>query len=393
MSTLTRPPTITTPFGDGDAGKTNPIPIASQVGITPGAASYSDGFPPLTRTPEASGGIPPDGEDMNGILYALSAQAAWSQGGNPALFDAGFAAAISGYDNGAVVVRLDGQGLWLNLVNGNTTDPDSGASANWVPIYSFGVTTKNLAAGNVVLTPDESARPIITVIGALTANRTITLPAATVQQWIVINATSGAFTVTAIPAGGGTGQVIAQAGAAGATTVFSDGANLWTTNFSSAGLAPIASPTFTGSPRAPTQAVGNNTTLISTTAFVQAAVAAGIAPYALKASPVFSGLPTAPTPAALDNSAKLATTLYVDRAVAAGNAAQPIVKGGTFNCINGRVDVVFPTPFPNAIDGIAFVANYQTDVFFLTTGVPPTKTGFAFTNGNAGPMFYIAVGH
>uniref|UniRef100_A0AAU7VGM1 Tail repeat-like protein n=1 Tax=Dinoroseobacter phage vB_DshS_R26L TaxID=3161158 RepID=A0AAU7VGM1_9CAUD len=39
-------------------------------------------------------------------------------------------------------------------------------------------------------------------------------------------------------------------------------------------LAPLASPSFTGNPTAPTQTAGNSTTRIATTAFVQAAVAA-----------------------------------------------------------------------------------------------------------------------
>ena len=42
-----------------------------------------------------------------------------------------------------------------------------------------------------------------------------------------------------------------------------------------AAKAPLASPALTGNPTAPTQTAGNNTTRIATTAFVQAAVAAG----------------------------------------------------------------------------------------------------------------------
>jgi len=40
--------------------------------------------------------------------------------------------------------------------------------------------------------------------------------------------------------------------------------------------APLNGPVFTGTPQAPTQAVGNNTTLIATTAFATAAVAAAV---------------------------------------------------------------------------------------------------------------------
>jgi hypothetical protein len=66
-----------------------------------------------------------------------------------------------------------------------------------------------------------------------------------------------------------------------------------------AGKAPLASPALTGNPTAPTQAPGNNTTRLATTAFVAAAVAAGSKP-----ATVGSGAPaTAPAVVGL---------LYVD---------------------------------------------------------------------------------
>ena len=68
---LTKPDKITLPFAA--SGNKNVIPVASQIGITGGAASYTDGFPPLTMTPVAAGGIPPSGKDMNGVIYTISA--------------------------------------------------------------------------------------------------------------------------------------------------------------------------------------------------------------------------------------------------------------------------------------------------------------------------------
>jgi hypothetical protein len=65
--------------------------------------------------------------------------------------------------------------------------------------------------------------------------------------------------------------------------------------------APLASPTLTGNPLAPTASTSDNDTSIATTAFVQAQ----------KASPVFTGNPTAPTPAASDNDTSVATTAFV----------------------------------------------------------------------------------
>ena len=116
--------------------------------------------------------------------------------------------------------------------------------------------------------------------------------------------------------------------------------------------APLASPTFTGTPTIPTgtiattQTAGNNTTAVATTAFVTDAVAAGVASatvdnlndvsdvtitsaatgdllkwngtawvnaagYALLASPELTGTPTAPTAAAATNTTQVATTAFV----------------------------------------------------------------------------------
>jgi hypothetical protein len=71
--------------------------------------------------------------------------------------------------------------------------------------------------------------------------------------------------------------------------------------------APLISPTFTGSPAAPTASTGDNSTLLATTAFVKNQA------YATLASPALTGSPTAPTASQGDNSTKLATTAYVDR--------------------------------------------------------------------------------
>jgi hypothetical protein len=77
--------------------------------------------------------------------------------------------------------------------------------------------------------------------------------------------------------------------------------------------ANLASPTFTGSPAAPTPAGGNNSTLIATTAYVQGELTAK----APLASPTFTGDPKAPTPSPGDNDTSIATTAFVAAAIAA----------------------------------------------------------------------------
>lgn len=89
--------------------------------------------------------------------------------------------------------------------------------------------------------------------------------------------------------------------------------------------APLASPTFTGTPAAPTAAEATSTTQLATTAFAHtvagaaqtAAEAASTTALALKAplaSPTLTGTPAAPTASAGTNTTQLATTAFVKAA-------------------------------------------------------------------------------
>jgi hypothetical protein len=75
--------------------------------------------------------------------------------------------------------------------------------------------------------------------------------------------------------------------------------------------ANIASPTFTGTPAAPTASAATNTTQLATTAFVQGEIAAK----APLASPTFTGTPAAPSAAFATSTTQLATTAFVQAAV------------------------------------------------------------------------------
>lgn len=117
---------------DGDK---NVIPVPSQIPITPGAASYTTGFPPLTMVDPSEGGVGPSGLDFNGILNATSAIDLWMSAGGVFLYDATFSAAVGGYPKGALLQQASGGGLWISTVDNNTTDPDSGG-AGWVSFTS-----------------------------------------------------------------------------------------------------------------------------------------------------------------------------------------------------------------------------------------------------------------
>ncbi|EGJ07967.1 phage tail protein [Escherichia coli] len=147
--------------------------------------------------------------------------------------------------------------------------------------------------------------------------------------------------------------------------------------------APKASPTFTGTPKAPTPAVGNNTTQLATTAFVQAALKALIngAPatldtlkeiaaainndpkfsttindaLALKAplsSPALTGTPTAPTAAQSVNNTQIATTAFVKSAIAAMVGSAPAALD-TLNELAAALgnDPNFATTITNSLAG------------------------------------------
>ena len=99
--------------------------------------------------------------------------------------------------------------------------------------------------------------------------------------------------------------------------------NIATESWVSTSFAPKASPVFTGDPRAPTPASGDNDTSIATTAFVKVQgyiTSAALTGYAPLASPVFTGNPTAPTPTFGDNDTSIATTAFVQSALLGGTA-------------------------------------------------------------------------
>ncbi len=211
MQLSNAPGKLTLPFAN--AGAKNTIPVASQIGITAGAASLTDGFPPLTRTPIAAGGVPPSGLDMNGILYALSATLRWANAGGGYVYDGTFAtdSNIAGYPKGARVLRSDGAGYWLNTIDGNTVDPESvtvnqAQIAGWVPDLTNGVAAVTMTSANVTLTPLQYGKPIIVLSGTLTANLNLIFPNLA-GEWTVINNCAGAFTVT-VKTATGTGIVV-----------------------------------------------------------------------------------------------------------------------------------------------------------------------------------------
>lgn len=134
------------PFANNaGAGFVRSVPVASQIGITNGAASLTDGFPPLTFQPVGSGGVPPFGADMNGILRQSTQWNQWQAAGGAFVpWNSDFSTAIGGYFAGAVVASAAVSGLlWLCLVDNNTSNPDQGGSG-WYRFFQAQTGNLNL---------------------------------------------------------------------------------------------------------------------------------------------------------------------------------------------------------------------------------------------------------
>jgi hypothetical protein len=130
------PPKFPIPWGNSAGGSfIRAIPTTSQIGINNGWASLTDGFPPLNFTPIAAGGIPPFGQDMNGILKQTTQGVQWQQAGGPLFWDTAIATGAGGYPKGARINSAVTPGtVWYNTVDSNAVNPDIGGSGvgGWV---------------------------------------------------------------------------------------------------------------------------------------------------------------------------------------------------------------------------------------------------------------------
>jgi hypothetical protein len=160
---------------------TCPVPTPSQVSITAGRASWTTGFPPLTFTPVASGGVPPFGQDMNGALCQISQWTQWQNAGAPTFYDSVFSTAVSGYPAGAVVANASTAGcFWVSTADNNTSNPDTGG-ANWnasCPGGGIGGASTGSANSQVVTTTPfalSSGRPLAGTVIAYKAGYSNTL--------------------------------------------------------------------------------------------------------------------------------------------------------------------------------------------------------------------------
>lgn len=143
-------------------------------------------------------------------------------------------------------------------------------------------------------------------------------------------------------------------------------------------LATLASPTFTGTPAAPTAAANTNTTQIATTAFVTTAdnLKANIA------SPTFTGVPAAPTAANGTNTTQLATTAFVQSQLTANGYAPLNSPSLTGTPLHGGIEIGY-RDIPRVTGGLERgKCNAVAAGFTVNTG-PAAGSAYSVYNDSA----------
>jgi len=315
---------------------------------------------------------------------------------------------ITSPSNGQVLTY--NSGLWENQTNGSGTvtsvaaTAGTGISVSGSPITSSGTLTITNTA------PDQ--------VVSLTAGSNVT-----------ITGTYPSFTIAATGGGGGSGTVTdvsvvsangfsgsvatstttpaitlstsisgllkgsAGALAAASATDVPDLPQSKITNLVTdlAAKAPLASPTFTGTPSLPTgtvgvtQAVDTNTTALATTAFV---VGQG---YAKLASPALTGTPTAPTASVGTNTTQVATTAFVQSEIANDavllTGDQTVAGTKTFSStisgsITGNAGTVTDGVYTTGNQTIGGTKTFSSTISGSVSGNAGTVTNGVYTTGD-----------
>jgi len=236
-----------------------------------------------------------------------------------------------------------GSGGVLTLASVNSGSAGSFGSSSAIPTFTVNAKGLITAAGTTtVVAPAGTLTGTVLVSTVVTSSLTSVGTIGTgIWQGTAVGVAYGGVNNTVAPAAG---QVlIAQSATAYApetvsgdctlaitgafTCTKSNGTAFGTGAFAIiANYATLASPTFTGTPSAPTQTTGDNTTDLATDAFVNASITAGgflttssaSSTYAPKASPTFSGTVTVPT----------------ETIVSSGNMHLDAATGAYYVCIN-----------------------------------------------------------
>lgn len=128
---MKNPKLIVKPFAKN--GQKNVIPENYETSMESNQATWDQGFGQITMLPVAAGGLPPKGQDFNGIFNQISENIVYLSQGGRFKFSAEYAEAIGGYPKGAILQSDDEKKEYLSLIDNNKVDFNTAfdISASW----------------------------------------------------------------------------------------------------------------------------------------------------------------------------------------------------------------------------------------------------------------------
>lgn len=366
-----------------DSPKKQPVPFAvngqreNLLPSTPAGdntASYSDGFPPVTMILKAAGGLPPKGQDMNQVLFELSALGRWTSSGAINTFDQSFSTSIGGYPKGAMLIGDDAETPFLSTIDANNNNPNS-SQTGWLSLAKI-ISVASLPGGANKIPyftgTSSTAQTDLTQVGRdilgknsiAEVNNYLQIPQTYAPRTYVdanfvtkVYADANYATRTYVDSNFATRTYVDNNYASinyvnnGFLTIAAAGATYATRDYVNNNFAQLNSPPLTGTPTTPTPPVGTYNFQIASTAFVTNQI-----------NSMFTSLQSA------NGWQKLSGGI--------------ILQWGTTSCANrATTTITYPIPFPNAC--LLFNSSgYQSSGGQNATTTVNNGDRFA-TNGNA----------
>ncbi|HCT9738187.1 TPA: hypothetical protein OUD13_002424 [Morganella morganii] len=125
---MKNPKLIVKPFAKN--GQKNVIPENYETSMESNQATWDQGFGQITMLPVAAGGLPPKGQDFNGIFNQISENIVYLSQGGRFKFSAEYAESIGGYPKGAILQSDDEKKEYLSLIDNNKVDFNTATDIN-----------------------------------------------------------------------------------------------------------------------------------------------------------------------------------------------------------------------------------------------------------------------
>ncbi|MEY0595431.1 hypothetical protein AB7309_19095 [Providencia manganoxydans] len=124
---MKNPKLITKPFAQN--GQKNAIPENFSSSMESNQATWDTGFGQITMLPVAAGGLPPKGQDFNGIFNQISENIIYLSKGGKFKFSADYAASINGYPKGAILQSDDEKKEYQSIIDNNKVNFNTATQA------------------------------------------------------------------------------------------------------------------------------------------------------------------------------------------------------------------------------------------------------------------------